>query len=153
MNESTRRLSLVLAVVTGALVLFVPTVGLLLAGAVFLAMEFLGEPPQLVGAALLLVSMVLAVYTAYEIAAIRLHGLAALRRGSRRRVLLRHALLAVPVVAATIVLVGELTLFLFQGVEEGSISLAGLALTIVIGGAAILTINLRSFVRDGSPTP
>lgn len=134
--ETNIRRGLVLgAVATGSLLLFGPLTYVLLVNMVESIATLAGVGPLSgwAGLAVVLGAGLVALKTAGEVAMIRIHGYQVLRRGSGSRILVRHAALAAPVIAATLLITDFLADMILWGVTENGVGILGLSLAVIVG--------------------
>jgi hypothetical protein len=129
MSSSRRSYAVPTAVFAGAVVLFGPlsywsvvSATDVLAGTVPVPVRFPSELAVVVHGTALLV----AVTVVTEITRVRLHGVAELRRGSLERRVMRHLLLAVPVLAGLVVLLSICSELATWALEQGQLSSVGI---------------------------
>ncbi|MFB6172057.1 MAG: hypothetical protein ABEJ23_05945 [Haloarculaceae archaeon] len=141
MPSSARDLATTGAVLFGALLLFGPATYVVVAGAVATLAGVAGLAPLAGRPALLrsLTALLVALVVATEAAAVRLHGAAALRRGSQARQLGRHLALAVAVLASLVVAVDVLVRIGRWSLGTGRIAV--LALSVVVAVAVAWTVG------------
>ena len=131
------------AVSIGSLLLIGPLAAVALIGAVQMVARLFGE--GLAGgqyAALVLISVIVGVKAAHEVAVIRIHGYDAVRRGSAREVWLRTGLLGLPIIGGFVMITSFLVSMTQWGLRGEPIILGMVALVL-----AVLAWSLMKTVR------
>lgn len=144
--DVSRRYLVTAAVVFGALVLFVPLTYAVVVGAVATLADLVVAGAALPGvfwAAVHAFAIVVGYVTAMEIARVRLHGFAELHRGTPRRRLGRHGVLATVVLSAIVSAIGLLAAATRWGLANDSVVMLGLvaAVAIALAWALVRTGN------------
>jgi hypothetical protein len=150
MDDSKRRLAVTAAVYLGALLLFGPLTVFLLQRTVEIVAGAIGVgvPTGVVAVFFLIGAIAITYEVVGEVAAVQLHGTAALRRGSPRRRFVRNLPLLITAIAAGIVVL-EIGLSAFQqGVAHGQVPLVGISLVVFASLVWALVRSIRSFYRQ-----
>lgn len=138
------------AVVIGSLLLIGPITYTLLTNMVQSIADFVGvgQVNGWAGLAVILVTVLIALETASVVATIKIRGYQALRRGAKSRVFIRHAALAAPVIAATVV-IADLVVYAIQwGLARNELGILGVSLMIIIA-VAWTAARFVKFYRQG----
>jgi len=138
------RYGITVAVFAGALVLVALPTAALLAGsldAILRAVGIARPPPLQLVVGLLSISFGLKVAT--ELTRVRLHGFAELHRGSPRRVLARHAMLAVP----ALVVIGYLGFLVVALAMEASRDANGLVVALFVATVVFFAVLVRGTLQ------
>jgi hypothetical protein len=150
MEPNTREKLIASAVTIGSLLLIGPLTYFLLVKMVESLTSLVGVGPVNGWAALVVIigAVAIALGTASVVATIRIRGYQALRRGSRNRVFIRHAALAAPVIAAT-VLIADLVAYAIQwGLDRNAVGI--LAVSLLIIAAVVWTaVRFVKFYQQG----
>lgn len=149
MKSSTRRLVVATAVYLGALLLFGPLTVFLLQRAVEIVTGVIGVgvPTGIFAVFLFVCAIAIAYGVVGEIAAVQLHGVAALDRGNPRRRFVRNLPLLLTAIAAGIVVL-EFAIGAFRwGITHDQVAIIGLSLVVVASLAWSLVRSIRSFRR------
>lgn len=147
MSSSTRRLAVTTAVYLGALVLFGPLTVFLLQRAVEIVAGVIGVavPTGAFAVFLLVCGIAIAYEVVGEVAAVQLHGVTTLNRGSPRRQFVRNLPLLLTAIAAGIVVL-EFTIGAFHwGIVHDQVAIIGLSLVVVASLVWVLVRSVRSF--------
>lgn len=148
MKSSLRRLAVTTAVYLGALFLFGPLTFVLLTRTIETVAGIVGIDtpfPGIVSVVVVVGAIAIALEVVSEIAAVQLHGVAALRRGSPRRQFGRNLLLATVAFVAGLAVIEFAFETLQWGIVRGQVVITGLSLVLVAGLAWIFVRAVRSY--------
>lgn len=141
------------AVSVGSLLVIGPLTAGTLIGGVQLVADLFGE--RLVGgqyAVFVLISVILGVKAAHEVAMIRIHGYDVVRRGSTREMWLRAGLLTLPIIFALAMITSFLVSMAQWGLRGEPIILGMVMLVIgVLGWCAMRTVRAYRSARVQEP--
>jgi hypothetical protein len=145
-----RRAIVLGAVAIGSLLLIGPLTAGVLIGATQMLAHLTSD--GLVGGqyvALVLVSAIIGVQVAGEVAMIRVNGYDVLQRGSSNRVVMRYLLLALPIIASLALIGRFLGMMVEWGLEGESIILALVSLVVLaLGWVALRTVQAYRQARS-----
>lgn len=154
MSPSRRQLATATAVFVGSLGLFTPPIFVAVQYALELLVGAFGARPLtgIVHLLVVVVSALVALETASEIAAMRLGGMRALQRGGSRRRLARHAILSISAISVLVVAVEVVVRMLWWNVVNWNPAVVALAL-VVAAGLCWSGVRIVSSFRAGYREP
>ena len=139
------------AVAIGSLLLIGPLTAGVLIGATQMVAHLVGDSGLVGGqyVALVLVSAIISIKAAGEVAMIRINGYDALRRGSTSQIMIRYSLFLLPILAS-LALIGRFLIMMVQwGLESEPIILGLVSLVVLaLGWTATRTVRSYRQARD-----